>query len=467
MLFSHVNTGRESLRAMTTKTLDFGVDTNGREYVTIPSRLNKKDEYNDKVVLYAAPGFVKCPIRSFKKYMAKLNPDSELFWQRPKRVTFEITEECPVWYQDAPVGHNSLRTYIATLSSEADLSQGYTNQSVRLAAASLKEGKVTDSLASEVLSIIAPKQVQSVATQNNNGMVTLVLCNPGNQPGQVFTSNNAVRQSSSTQPSFMIQRPPQTTYHQAGNTRQLTALPNAPQFSTQSISHSLQQSEKYMPQQHVMSSSLQQNTASNQASMSSNGQQMIPTSIHPMVPQVKNTSRPTHGAIPSFSASFLPQATSIPPPSVSQQLNASNASQSDNASVSTTTRASQQKSNTVCTWVVNPHSNAVLPMNSKDKQPGTQPVLLNHQTQTEKVIMTNKGIQADLAAENHTARGNAHVSDTNLYKCDACGISFNNAMVHAMHQSLHAKEEPFQCSMCRKSFSNTVEFNGHIFSSHQ
>lgn len=44
---------------------------------------------------------------SLEKYLGKLNPNCESFWQRPKRNT---NDSDAVWYDNSPVGHKTINT---------------------------------------------------------------------------------------------------------------------------------------------------------------------------------------------------------------------------------------------------------------------------------------------------------------------------------------------------------------------
>ena len=71
---------------------------------------------------------------ALKKYITKLNPNCDAFFQYPKR-NWMYTDE--VWYENRPLGINKLSSMMKELSVEADLSKVYTNHSVRATAITL------------------------------------------------------------------------------------------------------------------------------------------------------------------------------------------------------------------------------------------------------------------------------------------------------------------------------------------
>ena len=62
--------------------------------------------------------------------MSKLNPNNPNFWQRPKPAT-TVTSSDDVWYDNAPVGKNTLGNMMARISSDCELSKRYTNHCIR------------------------------------------------------------------------------------------------------------------------------------------------------------------------------------------------------------------------------------------------------------------------------------------------------------------------------------------------
>ncbi|XP_031564984.1 uric acid degradation bifunctional protein TTL-like [Actinia tenebrosa] len=84
--------------------------------------------------IYEKKGNVRCPVANFAKYLSKLNPLSSFLWQRPKK---NVLMEDDVWYENSPLGHNTLGKMMDTMSREARLSKMYSNYCLKGTHASL------------------------------------------------------------------------------------------------------------------------------------------------------------------------------------------------------------------------------------------------------------------------------------------------------------------------------------------
>ena len=95
-------------------------------------RGNISSESSQQGRMYETPGFARCPVRSFEKYIAKLNTvnnDCLAFWQKPK--TSLVTKNDPVWYCNVAVGKNTLYEMMKILSTKANLSKIYINHCLK------------------------------------------------------------------------------------------------------------------------------------------------------------------------------------------------------------------------------------------------------------------------------------------------------------------------------------------------
>ena len=68
------------------------------------------------------------PVGLLELYLSKVNPKSKAFFQTP-RNDFNFDDE--IWFENRPLGINTLAEMIKGISKAASLSQLYTNHSVR------------------------------------------------------------------------------------------------------------------------------------------------------------------------------------------------------------------------------------------------------------------------------------------------------------------------------------------------
>ena len=78
--------------------------------------------------MYEHAGNPDCPVKSFEKYISKLNPCNNCLCQRPQD---SFDPEDAVWYGNQALGENTLGTMMSTISQRAKLSKRYTNHSIR------------------------------------------------------------------------------------------------------------------------------------------------------------------------------------------------------------------------------------------------------------------------------------------------------------------------------------------------
>ena len=131
--------GSENMHKMTKETFCLQKDPNtGLKFVSKKDELTKNHRETDKEnvggYMPEIPGNLMCPVSSFEKYVTKLNDHCIRFWQRP-RDTFADSDEH--WYCNIPIGEKTLSSFMSILSKEFQLSQYYTNHSIRATGATL------------------------------------------------------------------------------------------------------------------------------------------------------------------------------------------------------------------------------------------------------------------------------------------------------------------------------------------
>ena len=131
--------GCEGLRDLRRESFILCRDENGHQYVTLAYHeleknhqgVNRKESDRDPR-MYEQLNDPNCPVASFKKYVAKLNPGCDAFFQRPK-----TTANSDIWYVNCPIGKNKLSTMMKEISGKAQLSRVYTNHCLRVTSATV------------------------------------------------------------------------------------------------------------------------------------------------------------------------------------------------------------------------------------------------------------------------------------------------------------------------------------------
>ena len=133
--------GRKGLRSLKKDAFEVERDGANKEFLyqrynehskNHPGTLNEK--FHAKKKLYATDDEF-CPVKTYKLYLSKLNPLCEYLFQRPKKSINTINSTTsPIWYDNMPLGHNTLGNMMKNISIDAKLSQTYTNHSIRATA---------------------------------------------------------------------------------------------------------------------------------------------------------------------------------------------------------------------------------------------------------------------------------------------------------------------------------------------
>ena len=153
----------ENMHSMSKST--FAVETDpktGLQYVKkCVDELTKNHRGNDREmtsgVMPESSESDYCPVKSFQKYISKLHPAIDALWQRP-RDTFEESEE--TWFCRQKVGEKTLSKFMSVLSVSADLSQVYTNHSIRATGATILTKNMFNP--SKIMAVTGHKSVQSL-----------------------------------------------------------------------------------------------------------------------------------------------------------------------------------------------------------------------------------------------------------------------------------------------------------------
>jgi hypothetical protein len=155
--------GQENIRSMTKDTFKVTIDSDtGRKYVVkCKDELTKNHRGEDTE---SFSGFMpenhsdSCPVKSFEKYLMKLNPQCDALWQRPKDFLLASDSQ---WYYNSPVGEKTLRDFMKNISTKVGLSRIYTNHSCRTTGATVLSKSGFNP--AQVMSVTGHKSVNSLA----------------------------------------------------------------------------------------------------------------------------------------------------------------------------------------------------------------------------------------------------------------------------------------------------------------
>lgn len=138
---------KEGLRQLQKSWFEIKEDDTGTEYVEITVRESTKKNQGDNLstsatyvhddnnLMFAQPDSPRCPVKSFKKYIALLSDKIGDFFQRPSYHKDK--------YDAMAVGKNHIGKWMSVLSERANLSRRYTNHELRKTTATgMKKGGV-------------------------------------------------------------------------------------------------------------------------------------------------------------------------------------------------------------------------------------------------------------------------------------------------------------------------------------
>lgn len=156
---------KQGLRALRKDSFNLGVTPEGREYLELKyneaTKKSQGDDYREihgNAILMAQPDSPRCPVASFKLYLAKLTHLPDLF-QQPNPNFKRIEDK---WYKASPVGVNQIAKFLSEISYFAGLNKRYTNHSMR--GTTLNAMKRKDRSIPEMAFVLKHKNLQSLAS---------------------------------------------------------------------------------------------------------------------------------------------------------------------------------------------------------------------------------------------------------------------------------------------------------------
>ena len=135
--------GCEGQRALTSKSFNFAVDAAGRKFATMAhdeASKNHRGGVNDKPSDEKEARIYETEdqndgYKALKLYLEKINPNCSAFFQYPKA---NFSPEDDVWFEQRPLGVNTLANMMKNISKAASISRIYTNHSIRATAITLR-----------------------------------------------------------------------------------------------------------------------------------------------------------------------------------------------------------------------------------------------------------------------------------------------------------------------------------------
>jgi len=163
---------------------DLRVDSSGRKYVCRAGdgqRVNKihdvVDSHGQKLQgVMVETGGPQCPVTSLTLYISRLNPLNDSLFQRPRK-NFSMSDK--VWYDFTTVGERTLKEKMKSISKEAQLSQVYTNQSIRVTAMSVQKQPLSGACISTKLSKDHTSNLGNDSNSQNRATVIHVIKQEG------------------------------------------------------------------------------------------------------------------------------------------------------------------------------------------------------------------------------------------------------------------------------------------------
>ncbi|XP_069461384.1 uncharacterized protein KIAA1958-like isoform X2 [Ambystoma mexicanum] len=126
--------GRKGQRELPANAFKIMTDPQGFKYATLAFDEKTKslaDPREYRGIMYASGRKEQCPVLALEKYLSKLPPNPSSFYLKAKRIPSYLLDSTPIWYENRPLGKNTLGGMMSALSKEANLSRIYTNHSIR------------------------------------------------------------------------------------------------------------------------------------------------------------------------------------------------------------------------------------------------------------------------------------------------------------------------------------------------
>ena len=137
--------GREGQRNLKPSSFKFAFDEQGKRFVSMtqdettknhPGGLQDQTSFQKMARMYETESETD-GYRALRLYISKLNQKCEALFQQPRRDWNESAITHDIWYENRPLGVNTLGNMMKEISSKAKPSKVYTNHCVRATAITL------------------------------------------------------------------------------------------------------------------------------------------------------------------------------------------------------------------------------------------------------------------------------------------------------------------------------------------
>ena len=92
-----------------------------------------EDQGDGKIFSYS--GSKRCPVKTIKAYLSRLNPEVHALFQRPKDASVRFSpEEDRIWFELKVLGRNTLENMLKNMTQRAGIHPYFTNHSLRATA---------------------------------------------------------------------------------------------------------------------------------------------------------------------------------------------------------------------------------------------------------------------------------------------------------------------------------------------
>ena len=168
IMFFLCRRGQENLRELKISDFAVGRTEDGRECVQkVSDELTKNHREDNEAQdggIIITTDFTDCPVKSFKKYVAVLNPKLDDFFQRPRKQP----SSKGLWYDAQVVGVATLSRMMKEISQEANLSKVYTNHCIRATSVTVLDNCGIE--ARHIMSVSGHRSENSIRSYSRTGV---------------------------------------------------------------------------------------------------------------------------------------------------------------------------------------------------------------------------------------------------------------------------------------------------------